>query len=154
MNNDIKITTIQEKPELIERAAKWFSSIWGVPLEAYLESMNDSLTTTNGVPAWYVVMDNDGEVIAGVGVIENDFHKRKDLRPNICALYVSKDYRKQGIARKLVDNACKRLADHGVENAYLLSSHTEFYEKLDWTFYGMIEEDGGELCRTYVRSLA
>lgn len=33
-----------DRPELIETAAKW-----GVPLAAYLESMNDSLTA-NAVP--------------------------------------------------------------------------------------------------------
>lgn len=35
------------------------------------------------IPNWF---------IAGAGVIENDFHNRPDLTPNICALYVEEDY--------------------------------------------------------------
>lgn len=38
-----------DRPELIETAAQWFHEKCGVPLAAYLESMNDSLTA-NAVP--------------------------------------------------------------------------------------------------------
>ena len=43
-----------DRPELIETAAQWFHKKWGVPLAAYLESMNDSLTAS-AVPRWYVI---------------------------------------------------------------------------------------------------
>lgn len=32
------------------------------------------------------------------GSIENDFHDRKDLTPNICAVYTEEAYRGRGIA--------------------------------------------------------
>ena len=31
--------TLEERPELIDQAAEWFHSKWGVPKEAYLECM-------------------------------------------------------------------------------------------------------------------
>ena len=37
--NIYKIATIQEHPELKNRAANWFHEKWNIPLEAYLESM-------------------------------------------------------------------------------------------------------------------
>lgn len=37
-------------------------------------------------------------IVGGLGVIENDFHNRKDLTPNVCAVYVDEDYLCQGIA--------------------------------------------------------
>ena len=101
----VTVINLREHVQLIERAAQWFHSKWGVPLEAYLNSMSDALTTDCGVPAWYVILNDAQEIIAGLGVIENDFHKRPDLTPNICAVYVEEAYRKQGIARSLLDHA-------------------------------------------------
>jgi hypothetical protein len=34
---------------------------------------------------WYLCLDED-RIVGGMGVIENDFHNRKDLSPNICAV--------------------------------------------------------------------
>ena len=143
------ITDLREQRQWIERAAQWFHSKWGVPLEAYLESMNDALTTDSGVPAWYIVLNEREEIIAGLGVIENDFHKRPDLAPNICAVYVEEAYRKQGLARMLMDHAAGELACHNVDMVYLITGHTEFYEHCGFTFYGMIEEDDGNMIRMY-----
>ena len=147
-----KIINLREQPQLIERAAQWFHSKWGVPLEAYLESMNDALTTDSGVPAWYVMLHEQEEIIAGLGVIANDFHKRPDLTPNICAVYVEEAYRKQGIARMLLDHAAKELACHGIDMVYLITGHTSLYERYGFTFYGMIEEDDGNRIRMYQKA--
>lgn len=147
----MNIIELKNRPDLIPAAAQWFHSKWKVPATAYLESMEESRTTKNGVPAWYVVLDEKCSVIAGIGVIENDFHKRPDLRPNLCALFVEETFRHCGLARKLLDNACEKLSEKGINIAYLITSHTSLYEKLDWTFYGMIEEDDGNMIRMYMR---
>ena len=42
--NIYKIATIQEHPELKNRAANWFHEKWNIPLEAYLESMEACIT--------------------------------------------------------------------------------------------------------------
>lgn len=137
-------------PELFNKAAQFFHDKWKVPLRAYLDSMNESLNSHEGVPEWYIIQEND-EIIAGLGIIENDFHKRPDLRPNICAVYVKEPYRRRGLARKLMDTACKDLNEHGVPDVYLLTDHTDFYERCGWEFYGMIEENDGNMARCYHR---
>lgn len=136
-------------PELFEEVAAWQSSKWNVPKQAYLDSMEEGRTTENGVPAWYVIKNEEGGIIAGVGVIENDFHKSKELRPNVCALFVEPAYRKQGLARLLLDHACEKLAEHGITTAYLCTDHTDFYERCGWSFHCMVEEDSGGTCRLY-----
>ena len=83
--NIYKIATIQEHPELKNRAANWFHEKWNIPLEAYLESMEACIQNANAVPQWYVVL-SEGRMVGGIGVIENDFHNRNDLTPNVCAL--------------------------------------------------------------------
>lgn len=144
------IIPLQACRERMAEAAQWFSSKWGIPLEAYIESMEDSLRTQSGVPQWYLAMDA-GQIIGGIGVIENDFHKRRDLAPNLCAIYVEEPYRMQGIASALMDTACAGLRQHGIEKAYLITTHTQFYECCGFTFYGMIEEDDGSPVRMYMR---
>ena len=145
------LTNLSEQSGRIPQAAQWFHSKWGVPLETYLQSMNDALTAKGGVPAWYILLNEKEAIIAGIGVIENDFHKRKDLTPNICAVYVEEAYRRQGIARMLMDHAADELARHGVDRLYLITGHTDFYERCGFTFYGMIEEDDGNMIRMYQR---
>lgn len=145
------ITSLCDHPEWMKDAAKWFHSKWGVPEQAYLDSMEEALKTESGVPAWYVILGENEEIIAGLGVIENDFHKRPDLAPNICAVYVEEAYRRQGLAKKLLDHAAEQLALHGIDTVYLITTHTEFYEHCGFTFYGMIEEDDGNMIRMYCK---
>jgi GNAT superfamily N-acetyltransferase len=143
------IINLKTRPELIETAAAWFHSKWKVPKQAYLDSMTSSTHTSVGVPQWYVIINGKNEIIAGLGVIENDFHKRPDLTPNLCALFVEDGYRRRGIAKVLLDNACEQLLQSGINTAYLITTHTDFYEHCGWIFYGMIEEDDGNMIRMY-----
>lgn len=139
---------LRDHPEWKERAAAWFHSKWGIPEEAYLESMEDCLMKKGSVPQWYIITEGE-RIVAGVGIIENDFHKRKDLAPNICAVYVEADCRKQGLARQLLDLACGELKAFGIPDAYLLTDHTNFYEHCGWEFFCMVEEDGDGSARCY-----
>lgn len=133
------------------QAARWFHEKWGIPMEAYLESMEECLGKQNAVPQWYFVMD-DEKIIAGLGVIENDFHDRKDLAPNVCAVYVEEKYRCQGIAGEMLNFVCTDMEKKGVDTLYLVTDHTSFYERYGWTFLCMVREDGGsDLSRMYIR---
>lgn len=145
------IVILRQQPQWKERAAAWFHSKWGIPLEAYLESMEEAIQKQTAVPQWYMVTEGD-RIVAGVGIIENDFHKRKDLTPNVCAVYVEEDCRKQGLARQLLDLACADLRAFGVPDVYLLTDHTNFYEHCGWAFLCMVEEDGGGTARCYHRT--
>ena len=140
------------KREEINDASNFFSSKWGVPIEAYIESMEASLTTSSGVPSWFVVRSNNC-IIGGIGIIENDFHKRKDLRPNLCAFYVKEEYQGHGIGRMLINHACAYLKEKSISEVYLITTHTKLYEKLNFLYYDDIEEDSGDKVRCYFRKL-
>ncbi|MBQ0134381.1 MAG: GNAT family N-acetyltransferase, partial [Clostridiales bacterium] len=88
--------TLIERPELLEYAAGWFHIKWRVPVEAYLTCMSAYLRGETEY-GWYLCLDGE-RIIGGLGVIENDFHDRKDLTPNVCAVYTEEDCRNQGIA--------------------------------------------------------
>ncbi len=84
------ILPLRDMPALAEQAAGWFSRCWGIPEAEYRESIAQCLRRLSPVPQWYVIADG-GRLIAGAGVIENDFHDRPDLTPNLCALFVEPD---------------------------------------------------------------
>ena len=144
------IIRLADHPELKDRTAEWFHEKWGIPLEAYLESMDACLAGEGPVPQWYVMLEGE-RVIAGLGVIENDFHDRKDLTPNVCAVYVEEDRRCQGIAGQMLAFVCRDMAEMGISTLYLVTDHTSFYERYGWEFLCMVQGDGEpEPARMYV----
>ena len=82
--------TLRENPQLKNSAAQWFHHKWQVPQEAYLECMEAYLNHKTEY-GWYLCLDGE-KIIGGLGVIQNDFHNRKDLAPNVCALYTEQEY--------------------------------------------------------------
>ncbi len=141
MNYDI--IKIRENAHLVDRCATWFNRKWGIPKEAYLESMNECINNECAVPQWYVAVDNEN-IIGGLGVIENDFHNRPDLAPNVCAVYVEEEYRKQGIAGELLNFVVEDMKFFSVSPLYLLTDHMGFYERYGWEFYCYALGDGEE----------
>lgn len=145
------IINLSAMPERKGELAGWFHEKWGVPVEAYLESMDESLRESGTVPQWYAAVEN-GRIIGGAGVIENDFHDRKDLSPNVCAVYVEPDCRRRGVAGALLDYICRDMATRGTETLYLLTDHDSFYERYGWEFLCMAQGDGEpQKSRMYVR---
>ena len=144
----LSIVSLYQKPEMLDSMANWFSKKWSVPLVAYQESMNECLEGNVGVQ-WYVMMDED-KIVAGLGVIANDFHKRTDLTPNVCAVFVEPEYRKQGLAGEMLQYVCFDMHTKGIDTLYLITDHTSFYERYGWKYLCEVQEDSGGFARMYV----
>ena len=114
-----KIINVKDHKEYKEKAASFFASKWGIEESEYLKSIEESFTSTT-YPMWYLAIEN-GTIIGGVGVIENDFHERKDLSPNICALYVEENRRNLGIAGALLNYAINDMKQKGITTLYLIT---------------------------------
>ena len=140
---------LRERPEIKASAANWFHGKWGVPQEAYLECMDDYLDGKTEY-GWYLCLDND-QIVGGLGVIENDFHDRKDLSPNVCAVYTEEAHRNQGIAGKLLDLVVDDMRKKGISPLYLVTDHIGFYERYGWEFCCMAQgDDEQEMTRLYI----
>ncbi len=137
--NEYTYVTLRQKPELKEGAAAWFEDKWGAPKEVYLGCMEDYLSHETEY-GWYLCLDS-GRIVGGLGVVEYDFHDRKDLTPNVVAVYTEKEYRCQGIAGQLLDIVVKDLKSKGITPIYLLTDHTSFYERYGWEFLCMVQRD-------------
>ncbi len=141
--------TLREEPQLKNAAAEWFHSKWGVPAEAYLECM-DAYLSGETEYGWYLCL-HEGAIVGGLGVIENDFHDRKDLTPNVCAVFTEEGFRKKGIAGQLLDKAVEDLRSKGISPVYLVTDHTGFYERYGWDFLCMVQGDGEpDMTRMYI----
>ncbi|MBR5901574.1 GNAT family N-acetyltransferase [bacterium] len=128
-------TVPQTEPEM-EEAASWFSDKWHIPKSAYLASMKEPRDNY-----WYVIRDPETKkIIAGAGVIPNDFHVRPDLAPNVCAVFVEEPFRKQGLAGALLNHIARDMQTKGCDTLYLATEHTSFYERYGWEFYTFVKE--------------
>ena len=85
-------------------------------------------------------------------MIDNDFHERKDLAPNLCALFVEESYRHQGIARRLLDYVVHEVGLMNIERLYLVTEHATLYEKCGWEFVTWVKDDEGIPLRLYMIS--
>ena len=132
MTDGLAYITLRQRPELADAAAEWFHSKWGVPKQAYQDCMKAYLDGQTEY-GWYLCLNGDA-IIGGLGVIENDFHDRKDLSPNICAVYTEEAFRGKGIAGKLLIFAAEDLRAKGISPVYLLTDHTGFYERYGWEY--------------------
>lgn len=147
---EFEIVRLVDRPAIKESAARWFHAKWGIPLEAYKESMAECLAGKSAVPQWYVAVEQ-GRIIGGLGVIANDFHNRKDLTPNVCAVYTEEDRRCRGVAGSLLRRVCADMKERGIDVLYLVTDHTSFYERYGWDFFCMVQGDGeAEPSRMYI----
>ena len=147
--DELSFITLRQRPELEAAAAEWFHDKWGVPAAAYLECM-DAYLGRETEYGWYLCLDGE-RIAAGMGVIENDFHDRKDLSPNVCAVYTEPDYRRRGIAGRLLDMTVADLRAKGISPVYLVTDHIGFYERYGWEFLCMVQGDGEpEPARMYI----
>ena len=135
----LQFIVLRDRKDLKDKAAQWFHEKWGVPEEAYLDCMDTYLNGDTEF-GWYLCLDGD-RIVGGLGVIENDFHDRKDLAPNVCAVYTEEEYRCRGIAGKLLNLVVEDQRAHGVSPLYLVTDHTGFYERYGWEFYCMAQGD-------------
>ena len=151
MKSKYTFITLRDRPELMDRAAAWFHEKWRVPKEAYLECMTAYLNRETEY-GWYLCLSGE-RIVGGLGVIENDFHNRKDLTPNVCAVYTEADCRCQGIAGRLLNMAVDDMRAKGISPLYLITDHIGFYERYGWEFLCMVQGDGEpEMSRMYKES--
>ncbi len=149
MLSDYSFITLRDRPELMAPAAAWFHEKWGVPEQAYLDCMSAYLSRETEY-GWYLCLVGQ-RIVGGLGVIENDFHDRKDLAPNVCAVYTEEAFRRQGIAGRLLNLAVEDMRAKSISPLYLVTDHTGFYERYGWEFLCMAQGDGeSEKTRMYI----
>lgn len=143
------IISIQDCPKYSKQAINWFASKWGIDRREYEKSFLDCLHKQSCLPQWYIVINDKEQIIAGCGLIKNDFVNRTDLYPYLCALFVEEKARGIALGAKLLENARIEGAKLGFEKLYLCTNHTTYYEKYGWRHIAIGTHHSGDTSRIY-----
>ncbi|MDW7657101.1 MAG: GNAT family N-acetyltransferase [Bacillota bacterium] len=148
MNNSVRIVSIREHPEYLEAGIDYFTAKWQIDRRIYADCISHSLTTSQPLPRWYLMMQHD-QIIGCYGLITNDFISRQDLYPWLCALYVEKEFRGRQLGSSLLAHGRIEAARLGFAKLYLATDHVGYYEKYGWCFIGTGYHPWGESSRIY-----
>ena len=143
------IISIRDTPEYLDRAVDYLALNWGIPHVIYQDCVANSLTTTNALPRWYLLVNSLGAVIGSYGLVTNDLISRQDLWPWLCALYVEKSWRGNAFGAKMLEHGRQEAKRLGFEKLYLSTDHIGFYEKYGWSYIGDGYDRSGQPGRIY-----
>jgi len=146
----VTVINVRKNPEYKERAIAYIQSKWGNRRnkKVYEDCISHSIGAKNPLPVWYLLMDSE-TIIGCAGLITNDFISRGDLWPWLCALFVDKKYRGQGLGNLLISQAKKEVAEMGFDKLYLCTDHVGYYEKYDFAYIAEGYHPWGESSRIY-----
>lgn len=116
--------------------------------EIYEDCITHTIGARDSLPHWYL-LEKDGEIIGGAGLVTNDFISRGDLYPWICALFVEEAHRGNAYAKLLMEKAMADARDAGFHYIYLSTSHVGYYEKYDFNYIGDGYHPWGAKSRIY-----
>lgn len=150
----VEVISIREYPEYKDRAIKYFQSKWASEnsMKVYDDCITNSITTSNPLPQWYLLMDND-KIIGCAGLITNDFISRMDLYPWVCAIYIEEEYRGRSYGSVLIEKAKKDAKSGGFSNLYLCTDHVGYYERYGFEYVGTGYHPWEDSSRIYATTL-
>ncbi len=147
----MKIISVRENHSYKEIAIKFFQSKWASPETEiiYEDCIKNSLQSLSPLPQWYLLENDDGEIIGGSGIITNDFISRMDLYPWFCALYIEESFRGNNYSKLLIDRSKIDAKKNNFDHLYLCTEFIGFYEKYGFKFIGHGYHPGGTSSRIY-----
>ena len=135
------IRPLSDYPEYIKIVAMWAFGYWysnsGILFSAVLADYQRRADFSSLPVAWVAVEDN--KPIGIVSLKEYDLLSHKHLTPWLSALYVIPDFRKQGIAQKLIETVADYASSLGFQSLYLFTDNRkndyliQYYSSRGWT---------------------
>lgn len=91
------------------------------------------------IPFTVVARNENNNIIGACQVVMQDNIVKPDLYPWVTNLWVAPEYRKKGIARRLLLEVTQYAIKYGIERLYLYTECDYFYDKLGWDYLGPID---------------
>ncbi|MFK0383442.1 GNAT family N-acetyltransferase [Agrobacterium sp. NPDC090273] len=120
----MRISNLRDHPHFVDTVAHRGWNAWwtdsGLPVEHYRAHLEPMLAS-DGIPFALVAHDN-GDYAGSVLVIENDHDDRPQYAPWIAALWVEPQFRRQGIAARLLLESRLEAEKRGHASCYLCAT--------------------------------
>jgi len=133
----MKIEYLADNIALIPIISHWHHEEWGYfnPGDS-VEKRIAILQTHLGkkqIPTTFVSLSR-GILLGSASLVVHDMDTRMDLYPWLANVYVTPEYRSQGIGTALVKRVVKEAVELGIEPLYLFTPDREgFYASLGWS---------------------
>lgn len=100
------------------------------------------LAKSSDVPLIVVAIDNN-QLIGSAALVNEDMKTRKELSPWLASVFVKSEFRKKGIATKLVRHIEQEATRLGIERLFLYTEHARnLYAALGWQDLEQCEYQG------------
>lgn len=148
--NGIQLISVREHPEWTDAAIAFFQDAWATDDSkmVYEDCIRQCVNRPSALPQWYILTLGK-RIVAGCGLIPNDFISRMDLWPWICALYVDPECRGCALGSELLRYAREDAARLGYPKVYLATDHVGYYEKYGFEAIAEGYHPWGERSRIY-----
>ncbi len=142
----MEILSLASKPEYIEELAELHHAEWNhlstsITLKNRIDAIRDA-ARFRGIPSVFIALLED-QLLGSAAILENDMGSKPELSPWLAAVYVREDFRRQGIAKKLITRCIQEAARSNVGGLYLYTEFAaKYYEKLGWSHTERCEYKG------------
>ncbi|MGM0600787.1 MAG: GNAT family N-acetyltransferase [Candidatus Rifleibacteriota bacterium] len=151
----MKVISVRERPEYVGRAVEYFQKHWANEntMALYDDCITHCVDAAVPLPQWYLLVDENDEIIGCAGLITNDFISRMDLYPWVCAIFIEKEHRGNAYGSILIEKAKEDTVKGGFSDLYLCTDHIGYYEKYGFEYIADGFHPWGEKSRIYKASL-
>lgn len=139
----LEISYLADRMEFVDELATLHQAQWGhLNPEMTLHGRKELIAGAAGkkaIPSVFIALV-ENELAGFAAIIPHDMEDRPDLTPWLAAVYVKEEFRRQGIASKLVTRCEQEAAELNVSTLYLYTnSASGLYEKLGWSLLEQYE---------------
>ncbi|WP_078496953.1 GNAT family N-acetyltransferase [Paenibacillus selenitireducens] len=149
----IQVISLQDRMDRIEEIVQFFWDQWGTAtnFKFYQDCMQHACMTESSLPRFYVAM-LDGKFIGSYALLRSELNSRQDLEPWFGCLYISPEFRGQGLGELLQNHAFEQAQLAGYDHMYLCTDLEGYYEQNRWEYLGEGYMFNGEATRIYQKS--
>lgn len=133
----MKILSVRKQPSEANRILAYFLQTWkGISSKIYEDCILNSVNASNPLPDWYILVNENEEIIGCAGLITNDFISRMDLYTWLCTLFIEENYRGNNYAELLINHIKSDAKNMGFQELNLCTDHIGYNEKFGFTYVG------------------
>ncbi len=130
----VSILNSKDAPQVLDQLKDWMMLEWGEPIS--FEAKHPQIL----IPAPLVALNKQKQLIGGLAFTTAPVPQTDEVGVWINALLVAPDYRRKGIASRLIKSAVAEAALKYVSQLYVYTEFAELYISNGWTL--LESEDG------------